>query len=70
MSTRSCSKCGRKTEQGFCVDLGDYSTPTVGVWHPGKPQRKWWGLAVDKNAKRDIETWRCTSCGFLESYAP
>jgi hypothetical protein len=57
-------------EEGFSVDLGDASMPTVGHWHAGKPVRKWWGLKIDKHAKREIVTLRCTSCGYLESYAP
>ena len=57
-------------EEGFTVDMGDYSMPTVGAWHPGKPQKTWWGLNVTKADKREIVTWRCTSCGYLESYAP
>lgn len=66
----NCPKCGRRMEEGFSVDLGDASMPTVGHWHAGKPVRKWWGLKIDKHAKREIVTLRCTSCGYLESYAP
>ena len=51
------------------VDSGDSGSSTVAHWHPGQPLRKWWGLKVDKQAKRAITAMRCTSCGFLEHYA-
>ena len=70
MSSKSCAKCGRRMEEGFCVDMGDYSMPTVAAWYPGQPQKTWWGLKVKKADKREIVAWRCTSCGYLESYAP
>jgi hypothetical protein len=57
-------------EEGIALELGDGNMPMVGHWHPGKPIRKWWGLKVDKRQRREIATWRCTSCGYLESYAP
>jgi hypothetical protein len=57
-------------EEGFTIDMGDYSMPSVGAWHAGKPQKAWWGLKVNKTDKREVQTWRCTSCGYLESYAP
>lgn len=57
-------------EEGFTIDAGDYSVPSISVWHPGRPQKSWWGLKVDKKLKREIVAWRCTGCGFLEMYAP
>jgi hypothetical protein len=56
-------------EQGFAVDRGDYSMPSVAVWQPGAPKRSFWGLKVSKAESREIEVWRCVSCGFLGSYA-
>ena len=70
MSSKTCPKSGRRMEEGFAIDAGDYSMPLVGHWHPGKPEKRWWGLNVDKKAKRQIASWRCTGCGFLENYAP
>lgn len=57
-------------EQGFTIDKGDYSVPTVGSWHRGKPKKSWWGLKTSKAERHEIEVWRCTGCGYLESYAP
>ncbi len=68
--SKSCPKCGRRMEEGFTIDAGDHSVQSESFWHPGEPDRRWYGLQVDKKAKRKIETWRCTSCHYLESYAP
>ncbi|GMM94500.1 hypothetical protein [Qipengyuania sp. MTN3-11] len=68
-SSKTCPKCGRRMEEGFTIDAGDYNSPTVPGWHPGQPDKRWYGLKVDKAEKRPVATWRCTSCGYLESYA-
>lgn len=65
-----CPKCGRRMEEGFIIDAGDYSVPSVAMWHGGKPQKSWFGLKVNKAAKRAIVSHRCTGCGYLENYAP
>ena len=69
-ASKTCPKCGRRMEEGFTIDAGDYSMPMVGAWHRGKPRTKWWGLKTNKADKLEIVAWRCTSCGYLESYAP
>ena len=70
MIGKSCPKCSRRMEEGFTVDKGDYSVPTVGSWHRGKPKKSFWGLKTSKADQHPVEVWRCTGCGFLESYAP
>lgn len=66
---KSCPKCSRAMEQGFVVDQGDYGSRTASKWHGGEPNQRWWGLKTDKGSMREVRTWRCTSCGYLESYA-
>lgn len=68
-ASKSCSKCGRRMEEGFLVDAGDHNGPNVGGWHRGKPDKRWWGLKVNKAERLTITSWRCTSCGLLENYA-
>ncbi|MXP09657.1 PF20097 family protein [Pseudoblastomonas halimionae] len=68
--SKSCPKCGRKMEEGFTIDSSDYSAPSIPFWHPGAPDKRWYGLKIDKKARRAVQTWRCTSCSYLESYAP
>lgn len=67
--SRSCPKCGRGMEEGFLIDSGDGNAPTVAAWHRGRPEKKWWGLKTSKADKLQITSWRCNSCGLLESYA-
>lgn len=62
-ASKTCPKCGRRMEEGFTIDIGDYHAPTVGVWHCGKPQKSFWGLKTAKADKVEIVSWRCTSCG-------
>jgi len=67
---KTCAKCAGSMAQGFIVDQGDYGSKDTAKWHGGAPNRRWWGMATDKSAMREVSTWRCTKCGFLESYAP
>jgi DNA-directed RNA polymerase subunit M/transcription elongation factor TFIIS len=69
-ASKTCPKCGRRMEEGFTIDKGDYSVPTVGSWHRGKPKKSFWGLKTSKADRLEVEVWRCTGCGYLESYAP
>ena len=55
-------------EEGFIPDYG-YGEKHAAGWHPGAPDKKWWGLKVDKKVMRRIESFRCTKCGYLENYA-
>jgi hypothetical protein len=56
-------------ETGFIVDEG-YGTRTVARWFRGEPVRSMWvGLKVRKKEAIDVSTYRCTRCGYLESYA-
>lgn len=70
LGSKSCPKCGRAMEDGFVIDKGDYDTPRIGAWHPGEPDKRWYGLKIDKARKKQIVTYRCTSCSYLENYAP
>ena len=56
-------------ETGFIVDEG-YGTRTVSRWVRGEPQFGFFGnLKVRRKEGADIDTYRCTRCGYLESYA-
>ena len=68
-----CPKCDADMERGFTVDMGtgDFSIGArhVSKWAPGRPIRsllfKTW---VPRNSL-PIGTYRCSACGYLESYA-
>ena len=40
----------------------------VSSWAEGAPQETWFGIKL-KAKPIKVQTWRCTRCGFLESYA-
>jgi len=70
MNDPKCPKCSHTMERGFLFDRahGDYGQP--GDWVEGVPRKSFWfGTIVHGRAKHEITTFRCTSCGFLESYA-
>ena len=42
----------------------------VSTWVEGAPQKSWFGSAeVPKEKCVPVGTFRCSACGFLESYA-
>jgi len=64
-----CIRCRAQMEDGYVGDL----TPNgyrQQIWHPGEPQRSFWGgLKMKKELCVPVKTLRCPSCGYLESYA-
>ena len=63
-----CPKCGGEMETGFVFDRGDWSIPMEPIWGTDyKP------LSLRINGgignKKIVKSFRCNSCGFLESYA-
>lgn len=69
-AAHTCPKCQSRMVEGFVVDNG-YGARTVSSWVEGEPKRSIWvGVLLEGRKPVEIETYRCTSCGFLESYAP
>lgn len=63
MENRKCSVCGGEFEEGLVVDRGDYSIPMPQKW-VNKIK-----LLTLKDDSRQVKTYRCKNCGYLESYA-
>ncbi len=64
-----CSKCDGQMEEGYLLDhmYGGYAQAR---WIRGQPVKSFWrGLRLWDAERRLIRTYRCTKCGFLESYA-
>lgn len=68
-----CTKCRGMMERGFLLDNSDYDIKQVGRWVAGEPEKKseWLGGGVKIKERKvlAVSTYRCTACGYLESYA-
>jgi hypothetical protein len=54
--------------EGFVIDE-THGSKSVSTWMEGAPDRSWLGLKTKGKAKHEIQTFRCSRCGLLESYA-
>ena len=65
----NCSKCNGKMEEGLVVDLS-YKGAIPSMWVEDPAADSGVVGAVD-NHKRKVKTvtYRCSNCGFLDSYA-
>lgn len=67
----NCIRYDGKAERGFVVDRGDYSVEEQARWASGDPDNSFWrGVVQQRERKLAVVTYRCTSCGRLESFAP
>jgi predicted nucleic-acid-binding Zn-ribbon protein len=70
----TCPKCNSDMEQGFVLDR-TYGTQNITKWSAGPPQKElsfglWWtGTTPSKSVEVPMATFRCSGCGYLESYA-
>jgi hypothetical protein len=67
----SCPKCQGEMVRGYVLDFSPIGN-RVSKWNAGPPKKA--GLAgsagiMDSTSEIPISTFRCQSCGFLESYA-
>jgi Domain of unknown function (DUF6487) len=63
-----CPKCNGTMEVGFILEGGEGRY--VDVWVEGAPMPSFWtGLKTSNRRKLEVTTYRCASCGYLESYA-
>jgi hypothetical protein len=64
-----CPECGGEMEIGFIPDF-TYGAVLPQRWSKDAPQKNWLaGVKFKRDQSRTIETYRCTSCGLLKSYA-
>ena len=64
-----CPKCKKEMQAGFVPDNSNGQSFESG-WYEGAFATKWLGLRLrSKKAPVPITTYRCASCGYLESYA-
>jgi hypothetical protein len=68
--TTRCLKCSGEMVQGFIVDFTQGGARLVSSWVEGAPEKVFWaGTKVPTDKCIPVGTFRCSGCGFLESYA-
>jgi hypothetical protein len=56
-------------EEGFVLELTEGSRRAT-EWIKGPPEKGFcFGVKIRRRERRQIRTFRCVKCGFLESYA-
>jgi len=64
-----CPKCNSEMVQGFVFEI-DGAIRKVSTWVEGAPEKSWFGSTkVPKEKCVPVGTFRCSGCGYLESYA-
>ena len=72
MSTEAiqCPKCNSVMVQGFIFDRADGGQCRVINWVEGAPDKAFWTVTkIPEEKCVPVGTFRCSVCGFLESYA-
>ncbi len=64
-----CSRCNADMEEGFLLEKAD-SLLSSETWVSGKPVKSYLsGLNLKGKVVYDVVTFRCSACGYLDSYA-
>ena len=64
-----CPKCNGTMVQGFIFEI-DGPMRKVSTWVEGAPEKSFWQSAkVQADKCVPVGSFRCSACGFLESYA-
>ena len=64
-----CPKCSGEMAQGFIADAVQHAAQRVSSWVEGAPEKSFWSGTKVPSGMIPIGTFRCSTCGFLESYA-
>ena len=64
----TCSKCNSDMQQGVVVDLS-YAGILRSMWVEDQADNLSPGTADNHKRKLKTITYRCSNCGFLDSYA-
>jgi len=69
----TCPKCSSKMEKGFILDRTYFPSShraESSLRVEGAPERSFWtGVKIKGRKQCFIDTYRCSRCGLLESYA-
>lgn len=65
----TCCKCQTTMECGFIRDSGSLKAVFPPAWIKGEAEwSNWTGVNVHGKETRQVATYRCSKCGYLESY--
>jgi len=65
-----CPKCNGEMVQGFIFDRADGGQRRISSWVEGAPEKAFWTVTkVSMEKSVPVGTFRCSVCGFLESYS-
>ena len=66
-----CMRCDGELEKGFLLDRGESDFTRQADWASGEPNDAFFRFSAVKsgNKKLPVVTYRCKSCGRLESFA-
>ena len=65
-----CPKCHDAMQIGYLLERGHGDRRAAAAWIEGEPEPSFWqGLKTTGRDVFETRTYRCTTCGFLESYA-
>jgi hypothetical protein len=68
-SAKTCPKCSGRVGEGFVLDR-TYGANLQSTWVGGRPAKSFWtGLKLKGQGTLPVTTFRCSGCGYLESYA-
>ena len=71
----TCPKCQGQMQEGFILEFGNGQVRTASRWIADAPDESsfWWGagggVKIKGKEQHPVQSYRCTSCGYLESYA-
>ena len=68
LSDFKCSKCSGEMEEGFVVDL-NYAGVLQSMWVEDLAEASVGPVTTTNKRKVKTITYRCSSCGYLDSYA-
>jgi hypothetical protein len=67
-----CIRCEGELEIGFLIDKGGAPVVSQAQWASGNPNTSFWRISDVQSGSQilPVVTYRCKSCGRLESFAP
>ena len=66
-----CIRCDGQLEKGFLLDRGESNITAQSQWAGGEPNQSMFRFSAVRSGNKTLPvvTYRCVSCGRLESFA-